>query len=302
MLTDQQIADRHDKLGASDLPIVCGVSPYSSPIELYYKMTGDLERYRTEQTDQQMWGSLLEPVIAGVAATRLGLKIRRSPARENHDYPFLVAHLDFEIIGHDRGPGVLEIKRREGASFDELPDDIAVQVAGQLAATKREWGIVAVLFSWGKLATFEVKRDLGLERDIMAIAAEFMRCVHEKKPPATEYDRKSIEVLKKLYPRDSGQEIILPESLSPSIEKFLAAKSRLEEIENEKAKYEGEIKQAMGNASMASCGERRITWRATKDSTTLDDEALKIKYPKIWWECQVVKPGHRRFLVKKIKP
>jgi len=298
MLTDQQIADRQDKLGASDLPIVCGVSPYSSPIELYYKMTGDLERYRKDQTDQQMWGSLLEPVIAGVAATRLGIKIRRSPARENPDYPFLVAHLDFEIIGHDRGPGVLEIKRREGASFDELPDDIAVQVAGQLAATKRDWGIVAVLFSWGKLTTFEVVRDIELERNIMAIASNFMRCVHERQPPSTVYDRKSVSVLKKLYPNDSGEEIILPESCSPSIEKFLAAKARLEEIEDEKAKYEGEIKQAMGNAALAVCGGHKITWRTTKPSMHFDAERLKAEDPTVWSKYQKQSPGHRRFLVK----
>lgn len=298
MLTAEQRADRQGKIGASDLPIICGVSPYKTPIELYHQMTGDIERYDGEQTDQQMWGSLLEPVIADVAAERIGLKIRRSPARENPDYPFLVAHLDFEIVGNPKGPGVLEIKRREGASFDELPDDVAVQVAGQLAATKREWGIVAVLFSWGKLATFEVRRDLALERDIMAVAAHFMQCVKNKRPPDGDFNARSVEVLKKLYPRDSGEQMLLPDSMAVSVSAYLSAKARLEELEDEKAKHEGIIKQAMGSASVAACGEHRITWRTTKDSLRLDGDRLKIENPGIWQQYQKAVPGYRRFIVR----
>ena len=34
-LTDEQLADRRNHLGASDIAVLAGVSPYATPFELY---------------------------------------------------------------------------------------------------------------------------------------------------------------------------------------------------------------------------------------------------------------------------
>ena len=164
MLTEKQRKEREASLGSRDAPIVAGVSPYKSPLELYYQLHGELPRYTDEESQAQRIGSKLEPMIAELAAEDLGYKIRRCPTRRHPKHPFMVANLDFEIVGGIKGPGVLECKNR-GASkpFDTLPDDIMLQVVQQLAVTQREWGIVAVLFGFGTLKTYEVQRDKELE-------------------------------------------------------------------------------------------------------------------------------------------
>ena len=54
MLTDKQKAERELSLGSSDAPIVAGVSPYKSPLELYYQLHGELPRYTNEETQAEI--------------------------------------------------------------------------------------------------------------------------------------------------------------------------------------------------------------------------------------------------------
>src|SRR3990172_4936387 len=211
MLTEKQKSERERSLGSSDAPVVAGVSPYKSPLELYYQLEGSLPRYTDEETQAQRIGSKLEPMIAELAAEDLGLKIRRSATRRHASRPFMVANLDFEIINNPKGPGVLEIKNR-GASrpFESLPDDIALQVAHQLAVTQREWAIVAVLFGFGTLKTYEVQRDKELEDYLIELEVRFLLRVSKGEPPDHTWTRETTGILKKLYPLDSGPSIDLP--------------------------------------------------------------------------------------------
>src|SRR3990167_9109294 len=89
MLTEKQKSEREASLGSSDAPIVAGVSPYKSPLELYYQLHGDLPRYTDEETQAQRIGSKLEPMIAELAAEDLGIKIRRSATRHHPKHAFI---------------------------------------------------------------------------------------------------------------------------------------------------------------------------------------------------------------------
>lgn len=304
MLTDKQKAEREASLGSSDAPIVAGVSPYKSPLELYYQLHGELPRYTDEETQAQRIGSKLEPMIAELAAEDLGLKIRRSATRRHPTHSFMVANLDFEIVNNPKGPGVLEIKNR-GASkpFDTLPDDIALQVAQQLAVTQRDWGIVAVLFGFGNLKTYEVQRDKELEEYLIELEARFILRVQKSEPPDHTWTPETVGLLKKLYPTDSGKEIRLdmPEA-AHMYERFQLAKVVLAQQEAEKAEAEGWLKAHMLDASVATLPNgASITWKSTKASQKFDEEKLKAELPEVHSRYLKTVPGYRRFLVKPAK-
>lgn len=298
MLTPEEKDEREGKLGSSDAPVVAGVSPYKSPLTLYYQLHGELPRYDEDETEAQLWGSKLEPVIAEVAAEKLGVKIRRSPVRILAAKPFMAAHLDYEIVSHANGPGVLEVKNRGGKPFDNLPDDITLQVAHQLAVTEREWGIVAVLFGYGKLKTFEVERDRELEEYLIELEARFMVRVHRGEPPDVQWDTQTVGLLKKLYPTDSGKVIELGEDAAVQVQAFLAAKAELDQAAEHKAAAEGWLKAVMQDASTAKGQGYEITWKASKGRTTFDAERFQAEHPDLWAAYQRTMPGSRRFLVK----
>src|SRR6185295_9459778 len=249
MLTEKQKSEREASLGSSDSSVVAGVRPYKAPLELYYQLHGELPRYTDEETQAQRIGSKLEPMIAELAAEELGYKIRRSPTRRHPKHAFMVANLDFEIVGGMKGPGVLECKNR-GASkpFETLPDEIMLQVVHQLAVTQREWGIVAVLFGFGTLKTYEVQRDKELEEYLIELEARFMVRVQKSEPPDHTWTPETVGMLKKLYPTDSGQSIELPEQAIMYISQFLDAKEAINAMEKSKADHEGALKSAMGDA------------------------------------------------------
>lgn len=302
MLTEQQKAAREQALGSSDAPIVAGVSPYKSPLELYYQLHGELPRYTDEETQAQRIGSKLEPMIAELAAEDLGLKIRRAAPRRHATYPFLTCNLDFEVVNNPKGPGILEIKNR-GASkpFDALPDDITLQVAHQLAVTGREWGIVAVLFGFGNLKTFEVQRDKELEAYLIELEARFMVRVQKGEPPDHSWTPETVGILKKLYPTDSGTTIALPDQHTINAEGYLATKKELDAIEERKAIYEGALKEAMGAAAQATCPGYQLSWKSTKASTRFDEDKFKQEQPALYAQYMKTVPGYRRFTVKPTK-
>src|SRR5437899_3231960 len=107
MLSDKEQQQREGKVGSSDAPVIAGVSPYQDPLTLYYKFHGELPRYDAEETFEQQLGVRLESVIAEIVAESLDLKIRREPVRVHPEHAFMVAHVDYSIISHPRGPGVL---------------------------------------------------------------------------------------------------------------------------------------------------------------------------------------------------
>ena len=75
----------------------------------------------------------------------------------------MTANLDYEIVGDDKGPGVLELKMRDRSQLPVwehgIPDDIQLQVAHQLAVTNREWARVTVGFGNQTVRIFEQARD-----------------------------------------------------------------------------------------------------------------------------------------------
>lgn len=301
MLSDKQKAAREKALGSSDAPIVAGVSKYSSPLELFHKLRGDLPRYDDNETWEQKAGSKFEPVIAEIVAEELGLKIRRVAPRTHPVHQWMTANLDFEIVNHPNGPGVLEIKRRSGERFHELPDDIALQVAHQMAVTNRNWGKVAVLFNWGKPVVFDVERDREVEEYLIELEARFMVQVEKGEAPTEAWTPQTVDLLKKLYPMDRGTTITLPIEATQRIQLWEASKINIETAEGIKAQQEGWIKEHMQDAAAAVVPGYSISWKTTKAGKKFDIDRFKAEHPALYAQYEISKPGHRVFRVTPTK-
>ena len=70
MLTKQQRIDRHAGLGGSDAAAVLGLSPWTSPLDLYLDKRGELDEEPEQPTNWQRWGHLLEDLIADEASAQ----------------------------------------------------------------------------------------------------------------------------------------------------------------------------------------------------------------------------------------
>ena len=213
------------------------------------------------------------------------------------------ANLDYEIVNNPKGPGVFEIKNRSGVKpWAAIPEDVEIQVRHQMAVTKRHWGIVAALFQFGAIKSYEIERDHEIEQYIIEIEGRFMALVQAGTPPDHAWDAHSVDLLKRLYPRDSGKTVTLdsPEAVAMAGQ-FLDAKQDVKDFEDREAAAKGWIQNAMGDASAADIPGYSCTWKNTKDGKAFDMERFKAEHPDLWEMCQKPKPGHRVFLLKPAK-
>src|SRR3990167_4296803 len=105
---------RRQGLGASDAPVILGLSPWKTPLALYAEKLG-LEIEEPEQTEAMSWGLRLQPVIIAAFEEQSGRSalpqrdflIDRSP-----DLPWMLASLDgwTKRRPEDAEIGVLEVK------------------------------------------------------------------------------------------------------------------------------------------------------------------------------------------------
>lgn len=301
-LTDEQKANRDGTIGSSDAPVVCGVSPYESPFELFLKLHGDLPRYSNDETQAQRIGSRLEPVIAEIAAEELKLTIRRCPPRRHPKHTFMSANLDFEIVNNPKGPGIFEIKNRAGQRpWESLPEDVELQVRHQMAVANRNWGIVAAMFQFGTIRQYEVERDLEMEEYLISIEQNFLVRVAKGEPPTADWVR-DIGILKKLYPLDSGQTVTLsdPQALAMA-DQFIGCKEVIDDMEGKVDAAKGYIQNAMQSASYAEIPGYSCSWKTSKSGTKFDEDAFAIAHPDLYAQFMKERLGSRRFLLRPAK-
>jgi len=301
MLTDKQKTEREASLGSSDAPVVCGVSRRSSPLELFYKLHGDLPRYDDLETMQQRIGSRLEPVIAELVAEELNIKIRRIPSRTHPKYPFITAHADFEIVSNPKGPGLMEVKNRSGEKpWESVPDDVLIQCVHQMAVTNREYTVVGGLFQFGQIKPYEIERDKELEEYLIEIESRFMLRVQKGEPPDHTWTPEKVGMLKKLYPMDSGKTVALPIH-ALTCEAFVKAKAAIKAAETEEALYGGMLREAMKEASIAIIPGYKVTWKNDRPGRKFDQEQFAKDQPALYEQYQKTVPGARKLLVKPAK-
>ena len=194
MLTEEQLLERKSGIGGSDAGAILGVSPWTTPLELYLEKTG--QSPGIEQTEVMEWGSRLEAAVADAAAERMGVPL--SPCAEqlvHPAYPWMIANLDREIPGK----AIVEIKTtgfRDDAwgeaGTDQIPPQYLAQVSHYMAVRDYDLAYVPVLFmAERKLNIYEVHRDAELEALLIQAESDFWNECVVKRIPLTRSPRRT---------------------------------------------------------------------------------------------------------------
>jgi putative phage-type endonuclease len=261
------LAARRLGIGASEVPAVLGLSPFTTPLRLFGEKVGVIEE--RAQTERMTLGHLLEPVVASLYAEETGRELRDPgpyTIQRNPAIPILFATLDREIVATPdaRPHGVLEIKTT-GYLFadqwaEEPPLHVQVQAQAQLAVTGHSWASIAVLvggqtFLWSDLA----RNDAFIARMLAAVAAFWQR-VEAREPPAP--TGADLDTLRLLYPADRGVEIALPDEAMAWDATYTEARREVAKWQALVEEAEARIKAAMQDASVAVLPDgARYTWR-----------------------------------------
>lgn len=101
--------ERRSYIGASDIPVILGLSPFKSPFRLAQ------EKLALVAPEPENWfmrrGKYMEPIIRAEHADATGKQINaRTITFEHAKYPFIRCHLDGHYVGDSRGSGLFEAK------------------------------------------------------------------------------------------------------------------------------------------------------------------------------------------------
>lgn len=300
-------AERAKGIGGSDIPVILGLSPYKTPLDLYLQKRGLWED--EFESEAAHWGSVMEPVLAREYVRRYEIPVLRrehgydvsigpeydivqNPEEPwgilgtltHPKYPWARGHVDGIGLAETGAPShVCEFKTADlrlsgfwgDPDTDQVPEHYLAQVQWYLELADLELGHLAVLIGGNRFARYIIPRDQVLIGLMLERAAEFWERVQTQNPPAPEPGERGKQSLARLYPKGAlGKEIDATPELLRATRILHGLREEAKSLDGEKTTAENEIKLVMADAVRLNLGPKSyISWKNNKDSVKTDWEA-----------------------------
>ncbi|QFS37627.1 YqaJ viral recombinase family nuclease [Burkholderia cepacia] len=300
------LAVRRTGIGGSDAAAAVGLNPYMSLLELWLDKTGRADGLPgpdpNDTSSPTYWGTLLEPIVAASYTKQTGNRVRRVNAVLRHPtIPFMLANLDREIVGV---PDVQILECKTAGEFgarlwrEGVPEYVQIQVQHQLAVTGKSAAHVAVLLCGQALEVHRIERDDALIERLVELEARFWRFVESDTPPPADGSESADRALRHLYP-GHGETIDFSDDqrLSSVFADLIAVRAEIETRQQLEAQFKQAIQEAMGDATRALFETGSVSFKRSKDSSSIDLERLLADHPSLEQQYAISKPGSRRFLI-----
>ena len=280
---EQWITERRKGIGGSDSAAVCGLSKFSSPLDVWLQKTG--RRPATPENEAMYFGRLLEPIVRTEFARRSGLTVKECPyILQSREHPFMIANVDGIVTEKDGTKCVLEIKTTNSFTAikdveDGLPAEWFCQVEHYLAVTGLSKAYVVVLIGGNKLQWQVVERDEETIQTLIALESHFWDFVVRDVPPPV--DANSGDALAMLYPTSTESSIVLPAEADELVAQYLEIKKAEDELKAAKAETENKLKALLKDAeSGVTPSGFSVSWKSYSQSR-IDSAKLKVAHADI---------------------
>ena len=300
---------RKQGIGSSDAAAACGIHPYLSMLELWMIKTGRLHSHLDDHIDGYSplyWGNILEPMVAKYYQQHTGNKVRRVNAILQHPDPdnhFMLANLDYAITGSDEVQ-ILECKTagEHGAKLWKhgVPLYVTCQVQHQLAVTGKQAAHICVLICGHEAKIYKVERDERLIESIIEHERLFWHYVETDTPPTPDHSESAAKALKLLYPTpkpSSKVDLRDDDGANKLFEQLLSYRDYMQELEQRHDQVKHQLQSLIADNEIAVFSMGAISWKRSKDSTSLDSKALTKAHPELLEQFSKTRPGSRRFVI-----
>ena len=290
-------AVRNKGIGGSDIGAICGVSPFTSARQIYFKKTGQFEdalNVSEAQAERMKWGHLLEPIVADEFASRTGKKLVEAGATFAHkDYPWMRANVDRLIVDDEGRPyGILEVKTTGEYNNDEWESgDILLSYVYQLNwymyILDIPYGAFACLVGGNKFYHYEVFRNDELIQNTLIPAAKNFWYNNVLKLVEPELQATDTELVSTAYKDvEKNSEITLDSDEANELAATVfECKKQIKELEKIMEVAQNRLKDRLQDHEFGYCRDYTIRW-APRSQARVDTDMLKKNFPEVYEQCK----------------
>lgn len=292
---------RRHGIGGSDAAVVCGISRYKSPFELWLDKTGQLPEQ--EAGEPAYWGTLLEPVVRNEFQKRTGIEVT-TPKQllQSEEHPFMLANLDGICVHPELGTCVFEAKTASAYKASEwenaIPDEYMLQIQHYMAVTRYKGAYIAVLIGGNSFKWKFVERDEKLISMLIKLESDFWAHVQNNTPPPIDGSEATAKFLAEKFAECKSWVTTLPDSASDIIAQYDTVSAKLDELTEQKRLAENQLKEMLGKNEYGTVGNSIVTWK-TVSQERLDTKALKAEQP-LLYKQYANKTTYRRFSIQSV--
>ena len=311
-------------VGGSDVATIFGLSPWTTPLELWMIKKGRMKPAVKSNAKQLQMGHFLEPIAAYFYAEKTGNIVTEDTNLYQHaDHPYALANIDRRFTrASDGEPGVLECKSctyHKAAEWadDAIPLHYELQLRFYLAVLDVDIGAFSAI--WGNnpdndLATPDIVRDKAKEDMIFERLDEWIWSLEHDKPPtmADVAPKLALESLARIY--GAGNTLLPTLEFSGKYERTLRRiallQSKIAECNSEIKTYEkeiaahsvqiAEVMKAHEHGVLETASDKLLIDFVTRTTRRPDSKALKEKYPTVYTD--VLKASESRKLKVSVQP
>ena len=287
-------------IGGSDAAVVCGVSRYKSPVELWMEKTGQLPAQ--EAGEAAYWGNQLEALVRTEFTKRTGIEVEhRMELLRSDEHPFMQANLDGVCHNPDIGPCIFEAKTASAFKAGEweggIPDEYLLQIQHYMAVTGYRGTYIAALIGGNSFRWKFIERDDELIAAMILLEERFWQHVQDKTPPVLDGSDSAARFLAEQFPNSTpNSRIELPNRAEQLIQQYDTACQQIRDLTEQKQQAENQLKQMLGENEAGTAGEHIVTWKNVVQER-LDSKTLKAEHPALY-KKYANKTNYRRFAIK----
>jgi putative phage-type endonuclease len=303
MTTDVGVLDRATYLGSSDIAAILGLSPWKTPVDVYFEKRGQAQPIDAAKQKLFNRGKRMEPVILDMLSDEYDIDIvARGQRYRDPEHAWMAAEIDAEAIDIDNGERFnIEAKSvhqfaagqfGEGGT-DQIPIHYAAQCMFGLMVTGRQRCTVAALVGSDNISVYHLERDEETIAGIRSKAIAFWRDhVLTGIPP----EPIVLDDVYRLMRRDADITAEAPDDIAQHIREFELAKQKAK-AESERA---DDLKFQIGRWLLGEVAMDKptrkpkhvITYNGAplltigyQEQTRIDTDAIRKRHPEIAAEC-----------------
>lgn len=297
-------------VGGSDVAAIFGVSPWTTPLELWMIKKGRMKPAVKSNANQLEMGHLLEPIAAHWYAKKTGNTVMEDTNLYQHaDHSYALANFDRRYIRKlDGKPGILECKSCTYHKADEwtdgsIPLHYELQLRFYLAVADVNSGAFSAV--WGNnpdndLAIPDIVRDKVKEDMIFERLDEWIWSLEHDKPPtmADVAPKVALESLARIYGSSKAglSTIEFTRKYEPALRKLALLQGKISECNSEIKTFEkeiaahsvriAEIMKEHEHGVLETTTDKLLIDFVTKTTRRPDSKVLKEKYPTVYVDVQ----------------